>query len=186
MNIALLQLWRIWDHIYYHSTRLQYIDKNNNLFRIVLLPYWGNRLVTKSGHEINKNDLVIKLHIHNFRLAEMIYEKKGAKALGILLLREVRNSMPGLAQFVANHPMADRIKGIVGTTFLHRGVEKLGFTTSEPINTGIYRLKSLYLKWMMRLMHPDGKKRLESSAQEKLVIKRVFISKEELLDLYYK
>ncbi len=185
MNISLLHLWRVWDIIYYHSTRLQYVDKKHNLFRIVLLPFWGEQLVTKHGSTINKNDLVLKLHIHNFRLAEMIYRKKESKALGIILLREVRNSMPGLARFVAYHPHADQIKGVVGTTFLHRGVEHLGFSTSKPIESKIYKVKKIYLKWMLRLMHPDGKDRLYKQ-KEKLTIKRVFISKRELLDRYLK
>lgn len=185
MNISLLHLWRVWDTIYYHSTRLQYVEKNHNLFRIVLLPFWSEPLVTKHGSIINKNDLVLKLHIHNFRLAEMIYKKKDSKALGIMLLREVRNSMPGLARYVACHPYVDQITGVVGTTFLHRGVEHLGFSTTNPIESKIYKIKSIYLKWMLRLMHPDGKDRLYKQ-NDKLTIKRVFISKKELLDLYLK
>lgn len=185
MNISLLNLWRVWDVIYYHTTRLQYIDKKTNLFRIVWKPFWGDTLVTKNGSVINKNDIVLKLHIHNFRLAEIIYKKRDTKALGILLLREVRNSMPGLARYVAHHPNSDQISGVVGTTFLHRGVEKLGFSTTNPIESKVYQIKSMYLKWMLWFMHPDGKSRL-GDQKDKLTIKRVYISKQELLDLYLK
>jgi len=184
MNRSLLNLWRVWDMIYYSFSRLQYVKKNENLFRIVLLPYWGSELKTKNGHTIVKDDLVIKLHIHNLRLAEIIHQKKDAKALGLLLLREIRKSLPGLAQFVANHPRADEIRGVVGTTFLHRGAENLGFSTMEPLSS-IYKAKTYYLKWMLRIMHPDGKARLNKE-NDNLTIKRVFISKEELFDLYLK
>lgn len=183
MNTPLLTLWRLWDTVYYHSSRLQYIDKNYNLFRTVLMPYWGAPLCTKSGQWIHKNDIVLKLHIHNFRLAELIYNKKDVKAPGILLLREVRKSMPGLARFVAGHPAYDNIVGVVGTSFLHRGVEQLGFSISDPIESSIYRIKRMYLKWMLRLMHPEGKQRLQTNS-EMLTIKRIFISKKELLERY--
>lgn len=182
MNVAFLNLWRVWDTIYYHSTRLQYIEKNHNLFRIVLLPFWGERLVTNNGASINKNDLVLKLHIHNFRLAEIMYKKKDTKALGIMLLREVRKSMPGLARYVAQHPKSELITGVVGTTFLHRGVENLGFSTST-VDSKIYKIKCIYLKWMLRLMHPDGKDRVVQRSNN-LTVKRVFISRHELLEKY--
>lgn len=183
MNTTLLNLWRLWDIVYYHSSRLQYVDKKNNLFRIVFLPYWGEQLVTKNGDVISKNDLVLKLHLHNYRLAELIYKKKGVKALGIVLLREVRQSMPGLAHYVAAHPHSDRIVGVVGTSFLHRGVEHLGFTCSDPIDSTIYRIKKIYLKWMLQFMHPEGKKRI-TAAKDNLLIKRIFISRRELLEQY--
>ncbi len=183
MNTTLLNLWRIWDIVYYHSSRLQYIDKHKNLFRIVFLPYWGERLETSSGDIIKKNDLVLKLHIHNFRLAELIYSKRDVKALGIVLLREVRRSMPGLARYVASHPQSEQIVGVVGTSFLHRGVEHLGFTSSDPIDSSIYKIKRMYLKWMLQLMHPEGKKRV-ITANENLIIKRIFISRKELLEQY--
>lgn len=183
VNASLLYAWRLWDQIYYYSSRLQYVNKNHNVFRVVLLPYWGPELKSNQGMKIEKGDLIVKLHLHNCRLAEIIHHNKNAKALGILLLREVRNSLPGLASFIARHPKSEQIRGVVGTTFLHRGVESLGFSKSPPTMTMTYKIKNYYLRWMLRLMHPDGKERLGRQS-EKLTISRVFMTKEELFERY--
>lgn len=42
--------------------------------------------------------------------------------------------MPILAEYVKNHHRTDQIKGIIGITTLHKGVERLGFEAVEPAN----------------------------------------------------
>ncbi|MBE3553769.1 MAG: hypothetical protein IMW85_01945 [Thermicanus sp.] len=184
MNSYLLRVWGLWDRIYYYSSRLQYVEKGENLFRVVLMPYWDRTpLYTRSGTMISKGDLVVKLHIHNYKLAKILFERKGAHALGLILLREIRRSLPGLVRFIDHHPNREQIKGIVGTTFLYRGAENLGFTVYSPPLTLKMRIKNWYLRWMMRMVHPQGKDRLDRQA-EPLMVRRVFMSKAELYRYY--
>lgn len=42
--------------------------------------------------------------------------------------------MPILAEYIKNHHRSDQIKGIIGITTLHKGVERLGFEAVEPAN----------------------------------------------------
>lgn len=184
MNSLILRLWGLWDPIYYHFSRLQYVDQRNNLFRIALIPYWDSTpLYTRMGEVINKGDLVIKIHIHNYRLAQMIHQRNDSHALGLLLLREIRRSLPGLAHFILTSPFREKIKGLVGTTFLYRGSENLGFTVTAPPLTLKMRIKNIYLRWMLTMIHPDGRGRTAHDPSA-FMVKRVFMSAEELVRRY--
>ncbi|MGZ0050273.1 YkoP family protein [Brevibacillus gelatini] len=44
MNTSLLMLWRYWDEIYQRCTRLTYIEKGKNIFRVVPLRYRGGAI----------------------------------------------------------------------------------------------------------------------------------------------
>lgn len=184
MNSFILRLWGLWDPIYYYFSRLQYVDRRNNLFRVVLLPYWDEiPLYTRSGDKIEKGDLIIKIHIHNYKLAKMIYGRKNANTLGLILLREIRSSLPGLARFILASPFQEKIKGLVGTTFLYRGAENLGFTIVEPPQTLRMKIKNIYLRWMLWIIHPEGRGRFQH-VDSRLTVKRVFMTKDELLQKY--
>lgn len=182
MNSGILSLWGIWDTVYQCCTRLQYVDKENNIFRIVLLRYRGEVLATADGQKICPGDLIIKLHIHNYRLAKMFHGLRNETKMALLLRKRILESLPQLACFVADLPQAEQIKGIVGTTMLSKGAEKLGFSVSPVPLTPFFRYKSWYLKLMIRLIHPDGHKRL--SRNHDLVLNRVYMSKAELFRRY--
>lgn len=183
MREGLLLTWQIWDQIYQHCSRLQYVDKENAIFRVVLLRYHGNSLPTRDGTVISNGDTIIKLHIHNCRLVSQLEGATNPARLGLVLRREVLNSLPYLAEFVLEHPQYQDIKGIVGTTMLHRGVKTLGFDVMDVPETPFYVYKNWYLKLMMQLMHPDGRERIKGK-EEQLKVKRVYISKEELIRRY--
>jgi len=182
MNSGILSLWGIWDTVYQCCTRLQYVDREKNIFRIVLLRYRGEVLATADGQEIRPGDLIIKLHIHNYRLAKMFYGLHNETKMALLLRKRILESLPQLAAFVAALPQSAQIKGVVGTTMLSKGAEKLGFSVSQVPLTPFFRYKRWYLKLMIRLIHPDGAKRL--SRNQDLVLNRVYMSKAELFRRY--
>lgn len=184
VNAGLLELWRIWDFIYQHITRLEYVDKENeNIFRVVFCKYRGPKLVTRDGVEINHGDKIVKLHIHNWRLTKSLKGIKNEARLGIKTLKIVRGSLPELAIYIDNHPDGKDVKAIVGTTFLHRGVDKLGFDVKKVPDSLKFKIKNRYLKFMLLLIHPNGMKRLKVRTEE-LTLKRVYISKQYLLNRY--
>ena len=184
MNAALLTAWRLWDAIYYHCTRLAYVDKrNHNIFRVVVKKYRGKPLVAGGQPVISNGDYYVKLHMHNCQLALRMRGASGDMQLAIIALREVRNSLPALAEYVNNHPQAARIKGVVGTTILHRGARPLGFHIQQ-IDSHVFRsFKSLFFKLILLLSHPNGFSRIRIKSDQ-LVAKRVFMSKEALLQRF--
>ncbi|MGD8189731.1 YkoP family protein [Brevibacillus ginsengisoli] len=183
MNTGILSLWGIWDTIYQNCSRLQYIEKGKNIFRVVTLHYSGEPLTTSSKQTIESGHLIIKLHIHNYLFANLCRGIKNDTRMILLLRRQITESLPMLAAFLAAHPRADEIKGIVGTTMLYKGVEQLGFSISDVPMTWFFRYKRWYLRLMLRIIHPDGIKRLKTF-DKNIPLKRVYMSKEELLNRY--
>lgn len=184
MTGAILTVWRLWDIIYYHCTRLRYIDKHNhNIFRVVVKKYRDSALKAGADTIVKAGDYYVKLHIHNCQLALRLRGIQSDMRLGMAALKEVKRSLPALASYVANHPQMDKIVGIVGTTILHRGARPLGFHVQE-IRSPVFRLfKTWFFKFILSLCHPHGVSRIRHRTDQ-LVAKRVFMSKEELLKRY--
>ncbi len=182
MNAATLKIWEYIDDIYYNATRLQYVDKYNNIFRIAYLPFHGKKLITSDGYCLKKGDYFAKIHIHNVFLADKLKGVNNETKLALIILKEIRNSLPGLVQYLNVHPDLRNVKVLAGSTMLHRGAKQLGFDVTEM---EYYKqvIKSNYLKIMLWLMHPDGRQRLKFN-KEKLIAKYVYISKKKLFDLY--
>lgn len=183
MNAGILSLWRIWDTIYQNCTRLTYIEKGRNIFRVVLLRYRGEKLITDSNNKIEQGDLILKIHIHNYLFAHHCKGVKNDTRMILLLRRHILNSLPQLAAYLATHPKVDEIKGIVGTTMLHKGIEPIGFSISDVPMNWFFRYKRWYLRLMLRIIHPDGMRRMETFDRN-LPLKRVFMSKDELFQRY--
>ncbi|MGR5985610.1 YkoP family protein [Bacillus cytotoxicus] len=71
MKSYVLTIWNFIDPIYYKFTRLTYIHKgtcDDNILRVRLTRYKGKNITLSDGTQINKNDTLIKIHLHNVRL----------------------------------------------------------------------------------------------------------------------
>lgn len=183
MKSGILSLWGLWDSIYQACSRLEYVEKGKNIFRVVILRYRGENLTTVNEQVIESGHLIVKLHIHNYLFAYLCKEIKSDTRMILLLRRKIIESLPPLAAYLAKHPRVHEIKGIVGTTMLHKGVEPLGFSISDVPMTKYFRYKRWYLRLMLRIIHPDGMRRLETF-DKTIPLKRVYMSKEELLNRY--
>jgi len=183
MNSSLLLLWGVWDNVYQRCTRLQYIEKGANIFRVVPLRYRGETLATADNQIINRGDLIVKIHIHNYYFATLCKGVKDELRLALLLRRHITQSLPELAHYLETMENRENIKGIVGTTMLHKGVQPLGFSISDVPMDWFFRYKRWYLRLLLRIIHPDGKRRLQSWDHE-MPLKRVYMSKETLLARY--
>ncbi|QOS99144.1 hypothetical protein JNUCC42_22730 [Brevibacterium sp. JNUCC-42] len=181
MNVAMLTLWGIWDKIYHCCSRLNYIQKEQNIFRYAIRTYRGETLQTDNGIVIQKGDVVIRLHIHNYLLAKRSMGIHSDVQIGLTLVREVRKSLPQLAKMLISHPKEREIKGIVGTTMLFKVSGQLGFSMSPVPDVWYFKFKRWYLTLLKIVMHPKGRKAPTSIDP----LTRVFMSKEELLKRFY-
>lgn len=136
-----LSIWTIIDPIYFRLTRLVYIvseKDSNNVFRVRLTKYKGRCVTLSDGTFIGKNDILLKIHLHNVRLLRELSGTKAEIAKGRHIFNRVKSSLPDLAIYLQNHPERDRVKGIIGITMLTKGCGRLGFET-HPIKNGLYR-----------------------------------------------
>lgn len=184
MNNQFLILWKIFDTFYQRLTRIEYVDeKNGNIFRVVFCKYHGQKLITNDDVEIVNGDLIVKLHLYNYKLTRSLYGIENETKLALTTLRLVRESLPGLAKYIECNPKGEKVNAIIGTTLLHRGVNKLGFNVEYVPNKIRYKIKNKYLKLLLAAIHPNGIKRLDCR-KDVLNLKWVYISKDELLKRY--
>ncbi|KAA0550160.1 hypothetical protein FZW96_02110 [Bacillus sp. BGMRC 2118] len=135
----LLSLWSLLDPIYYSFTRLSYIqDHQPNIFRVRVTRYKGREAMLSDGTTIKKDDVLIKIHLHNAKLLQELNKVTCDVKRGRFVFRRVLDSLPGLAGYIEQHPRRSEIKGIVGITTLHKGCRRLGFETYD-IHNPFYR-----------------------------------------------
>jgi hypothetical protein len=186
MNRAWLALWKCGDHVYRKIRRFDYQDlEGRNVFRVRLRTYKGPTVSLPDGDEVRHGDCVGFLHLYNIRLQQLLQEIKSENRRVIVVAREVQRSLPELAEFVRTHPGGQRIKALIGVTLLNRGVEPLGFTVSPVPDTWWFRFKNRYMRLLVVLCHPDGRKRLKRGHRA-LMLKRVVMTVEELFRRYGK
>ncbi|MCU9613583.1 hypothetical protein OEV98_08425 [Caldibacillus lycopersici] len=143
MRNLILLCWRLIDPFYYFFSRLTYIKNGENIFRVRLTKYKGYNVTLADGTTIHKNDLLIKIHLHNVKLLSELLSIQDDFQKGKLFYHSIKKSLPELANYVQNHPKKEQIKGIIGITSLKFGNNRLGFET-HAIQNSVYRK----MKWL--------------------------------------
>ncbi|MBS4199592.1 hypothetical protein KHA93_07985 [Bacillus sp. FJAT-49732] len=142
MRSYLISIWSFLDPVYYHFTRLTYVayeESTQNIFRIRLTKYKGRKIVLSDGTEIQKNDILVKIHLHNVRLLKELKDIESELKKAKIIYRYVQKSLSGVEFYIQDHYCSEKIKGIVGITLLHKGCERLGFEVVD-ITHPMYRL----------------------------------------------
>lgn len=177
-----MKIWSLLDKIYFYYSPLEYVNQEGkNIFRVKYLTYRGKDILLSNGVSIQKNDLLLKIHLHNFLLMKEMINIENETKRALYVYKRVEESMPGLADFIRNHPQKDSIKGIIGITLLHRGVSRLGFEVKEIENYYYKRAKQFYMKPLFIFCHLNKRQRWK---EKNLVPKFLIMSKEELLSRY--
>ncbi len=141
MKSYILGVWNVIDPIYYNVSRLRYVpdNDNNTLFRVRLTRYKGTKVILKDGTTIQRNDLLLKIHLHNVRMLSELRLINSDIKRAVLFYHMVKNALPILSRYVLSHEKNKEIKGVIGITTLYRGANRLGFET-VPIKNSCYRL----------------------------------------------
>ncbi|MFT4414098.1 YkoP family protein [Fredinandcohnia humi] len=183
MRSYVITIWTILDPIYYFFTRLTYIDdeSNKNIFRVRLTRYKGKSCVLSDGTTIKKNDMLVKIHLHNVILLKELIGHQGETIKARIIYNQVKNSLPSLAKYLHNHPEQSYIKGIIGITALNKGCRRLGFETHSISNKYYLLFKQVVFMPMYCLAVSNVS--LKSLRRPPMYL---FMSKNRLLDLYYK
>ncbi|MFC7393149.1 YkoP family protein [Scopulibacillus cellulosilyticus] len=179
-----MTLWNFVDPIYYSFSHLNDIGKNgrtsDNIFRVKLTRYKGRDVTFSDGTKIKKNDLLIKIHLHNAQLLKEMRAFKNDIQRILHLYKLTKQSMPGVAEFIYEHPLRENIKGIVGITMLNNGSEKLGFVKVE-ISSKCYKA----FKYMAFLpIHLLSTSKVSISKLKKHPPTYLFMTKSTLLKRY--
>ena len=165
IRACFLSLWNLFDPLYYFLSRLSYVDKQNHqngVFRVRLTKYRGKDLCLEDGTSICKNDLLLKIHLHNAKLLKDMYKLDNDFRKGLYLYNQIKRALPGLSTFIANHPDHEKIKAIFGVTMLHQGSERLGFEIYPILNTYYLHFKQIvqFPIYFLATVKPNQKKRV--------------------------
>lgn len=182
MKGYILSIWNMMDPFYFSCTRLAYVGADgDNIFRIRLTKYRGRNIVLPDGTTINKNDILVKIHLHNVRLLMELREIKSELKKAKIIYRYVQNSLPGVEKYIRQHFNAYNVKGIVGITFLNKGCARLGFEIVDIVNPFYRWFKTLSFIPIGLLSHD------KISIGEMIKHQRpnyLFMSKDQLSKLY--
>ncbi|MED4732464.1 YkoP family protein [Aneurinibacillus migulanus] len=179
---TIMKVWSLVDKIYFYYSRLEYVNQaERNIFRVKLLTYRGKELLLSNGISIQTKDTLLKIHLHNCLLMNEMLHMENETKRALYVYKRVEESMPGLVDFIRNHPQGETIKGIIGITVLHRGVSRLGFEVKDIENGYYKKLKQLYMKPLFILCHLNKQ---QGWKEKNLVPKFLIMSKEQLLSRY--
>jgi len=168
--------WEKWEHYYARRHRVERIDAWN-IFCLEKSTYDGPNLYAEDGKLLaEKGDTVAEIHLDNIRLQA---KGRDMQKTALKVMHQIRESLPGLARYVAEDPSYDNIKVLVAQTLLHRGVKGFGFTVQDLPDTRKGRGIAWLQKMIMRVYHPAGKKRKNERLGNKPML--VWISRERLV-----
>lgn len=104
MRNCFLSIWGIIDPIYYFFSRLTVIDKEKqSVFRVRLTRYKGAQIILSDGTKIKKNDVLVKIHLHNIKLMRELRTIESAVRKGMIIYQKVYISMPLLVDYISKH-----------------------------------------------------------------------------------
>lgn len=168
--------WEKWEHYYARRHCVERIDATN-IFRLEKSTYDGPNLYAEDGQLLaEKGDPVAEIHLDNIR-----FQAKGRdrQKTAFKAMHQIRESLPGLARYVAEDPTYDNIKVFVGQTLLYRVVKRFGFTVQDLPDTWKGRGIACLQKMIMRVYYPTGKNRKNERLGNKPLL--VWISRERLI-----
>ncbi|MFJ7725829.1 YkoP family protein [Neobacillus sp. NPDC097160] len=181
LRLTILWIWKLIDPLFYSCSRLHYIydDKNNqSVFRVRITKYKGENFTLSDGTMINRNDLLLKIHLHNVRLLNDYVRIKNDLKRARLMYKLVLNSMPLLASYLKAHPEEANIKGIIGITTINKGIRSLGFDSIPPANR-LYRYIKKLGQLPISLLSSNSYKHFQKNG-----LTYLFLSKEKLYEKY--
>ncbi|MGM7701405.1 YkoP family protein [Pseudalkalibacillus sp. Hm43] len=177
-----LSIWSFLDPLYYMFTRLTYLDRcagsRGCIFRVRLTRYKGRTITLSDGTVFKKNDVLVKIHLHNVRLLKDMAGITNDFQKMIYLYKKIQTSLPHVADYIEKHHQQGEIKGIIGITLLDRGCKKLGF---EPytIQSHCYRIFKLSALLPISLLSRGGERHFFHAKPQYLMM-----SKDKLYQRY--
>ncbi|MDZ5473774.1 hypothetical protein SM124_18815 [Bacillus sp. 31A1R] len=182
MRGYLLTVWSFLDPIYYLFTRLSYVsssEQTENIFRVRLTKYKGKPVTLSDGTFINKNDTLLKIHLHNVKLLRELKDIQSEIRKGKIIYKYVLQSLPDLHQYISNHKQSSEIRALIGITSLNKGCDRLGFEIID-ITHPIYK----WLKWISFI--PIGLLSSSTPSIKQHQPSYLFMSKQTLEKMYEK
>jgi len=175
----LQKIWGLADHLVRVLSGIKEIP-GCTTWRFALHTHHGSDWTLYNGITLKPGEPYLDLHANNDRFLELIDENTSVERSAIIVMREMLNNLPRLAEFLQSDKRVEKVNIIMGITLLHRGLGRIGFTIVD-MKPGISKtLIGWYERWLLGIYHPGGFKK-QKSYREKLSPKYVIITRQELM-----
>lgn len=175
----LVALWMQWEKLFHRLFHVRPVDSHNPFLHVRVCTYNGKPILLTDGEVIRKGDRVVELHLDNHLLFEMGMQARSSVQLAVQMIRAMEDLLPKLSELMVTDRAFNNVKGVYGISMIHRGTKKFGFSVMN-LSSGIFtNLTKIYLKLLMFIVHPQGKKRLDQK-KELLTPKMIAISTKQL------
>jgi hypothetical protein len=173
-------LWMMWENLFAVVTKFRSQSVwRYGICKLVVLKYHGKSIVCQDGHQILPGDWVGELHLDNRQVVQLT-RTLGADRAGIRIARMLREAMKEISRELDSNPELSKVQALTGITLLHRGIiHGIGFEQHPIKSKWQRRWFGIYLRFLLRMLHPEGKHRVEDST-EKLSPKMLVLSKQSL------
>ncbi|CAI6049040.1 YkoP family protein [Cohnella sp. JJ-181] len=172
--------WLLWERIVWIGMEWRSEGKlDYGICKLLIKRHAGEPIVCADGTRIEAGDRIGELHLDNRRMLELSGEV-GADRAALKTARLARASLRRIAEAMESDPRLGRVKGLLGTTLLHRGlVHGLGFELRPMPSRRMERWTAAYLQTLLRFLHPAGSLRMRGG-KAKLVPMRLIHSRQSL------
>lgn len=173
-------LWMMWENLFAVITKFRSQSVwRYGICKLVVLKYHGESVVCQDGHRILPGDWVGELHLDNRQVVQLT-RTLGADRAGIRIARMLREAMKEISRELDSNPELSKVQALTGITLLHRGIiHGIGFDQHPIKSKWQRRWYGIYLRFLLRMLHPEGKQRVEDST-EKLSPMMLVLSKQSL------
>ncbi|KPV45557.1 YkoP family protein [Alicyclobacillus ferrooxydans] len=177
------KLWMAWERVFNVAAHVQNLsdDGEEYLFHVAKRRYMGHPF-TVDGVEVHAFDPVIELHMNNELLAQILSQETSMVRVAVKLIAEAKRSFPALVKHVSSEEY-EREQVLYGTTFIHRSVERFGFSTFPFYWRWSEIIFTRYLQLVFRAVNPRAADLLKNHA-DTFVPRVVAISKQKLVQLH--
>jgi hypothetical protein len=160
-----LPLWLAYERVFMKVFKLKTLDEENPFFHYRIRPFKGRPIQMYNGDELRRGDLIAELHLDNERLYQLGTESRSHVHLAIKLIRLAQKQLPTMTE-ILKRPEFSHVKAIYGISMVHRGVKQLGFQVIDMPRGLLYYLTRLYLRFLVSVIHPNGRDRLKENTEE--------------------
>ncbi|MEC0226719.1 YkoP family protein [Paenibacillus alba] len=184
MKIPLQSLWMMWENVFDLITRFRSKSVlRYGICKLVVRQHHGKRIACQDGHGIQAGDWVGELHLDN-RQVMGLSRTFGADRAGLKTVRMLRDAMKQISKELDSNTDLSEVRAITGITLLHRGITHgIGFEQHPIESRWQQRFYAAYLRLLLRILHPEGKERVQYSS-EKLAPLMLVISKQSLKERF--
>ncbi|GGH29307.1 polysaccharide deacetylase family protein [Paenibacillus segetis] len=184
MKKCIVSLWFLWEKVFHFLFRLKTTNSEDPIFHFRIRPYHGDTVKMMGDIPLVHGDQVLELHFDNKKLFQIGMRSRSSIQVAIGMIRGVEKTLPELASYIMAHPELHDVKALYGVTMINRGTEQLGFTVADLPKGLFAKSTTIYLKFLMKVIHPQGGARLKQSSSKELVPKMLVMPIELLLERY--